>query len=161
MPRSYTADPMRYSLHRSRRRAVAQLFNGAGSMQMSVKVRAKPKGESRQHAGAAAERAPLRQVQTQCLAKLRVSGDRVRTARPARRRQTTSGGGQYRCSRPPNQHLPGTRDPRFPFPTGSSDQFGDANSRGASRVPGPSTCFGAQSYGIPDGISQSECETAP
>jgi hypothetical protein len=34
---SYTFAAVRYSLHRSRRRAVAQLFNGAGSMQASVK----------------------------------------------------------------------------------------------------------------------------
>ena len=47
------------------------LFNGAGWMQVSVKVRAEPKGEVRQHARAAAVKAPLRQF------KPRVSGDRV------------------------------------------------------------------------------------
>ena len=47
------------------------LFNGAGWMQVSVKVRAELKGEVRQHARAAAVIAPLWQF------KPRVSGDRV------------------------------------------------------------------------------------
>jgi len=43
----------------------------------------------------------------------------------------------HHCALPPTNTLPGTRDPRTLLSTGSAIA-GDANSRGASRVPGPS-----------------------
>jgi hypothetical protein len=124
------------------------LFNGAGLMRVSVRVRGGP--------------SPLRRIQTQRPARPRISRDRVRTARPARRNQTRSGRGQYRCSRQPTQHLPGTPDPRFPVPTGRSDQIGDANSRGASRVPGgPTPVSETQDHSIPGGSFRPESGALP